>query len=111
MALNLYTETELLAELGSRLREQRLRRNLLQKTLAEKAGLSVSALKKLEGQGTGSLENFMKVVYALRLEKELQSLFLPQPLTIAQLEALQTPARQRARKTLRPKKTARESNR
>ncbi|NIY46462.1 helix-turn-helix domain-containing protein [Cedecea colo] len=110
MALNLYTEAELLAELGRRLRDQRLRRNLLQKTLAEKAGISVSALKKLEGQGTGSLENFMKVVYALRLEKELQSLFVPQPLTIAQLEALRAPARQRARKATRPRKIARESN-
>ncbi|WP_435953741.1 helix-turn-helix domain-containing protein [Dryocola sp. BD626] len=107
MALNLYTETELLAELGNRLRDQRLRRNLLQKTLAEKAGISVSALKKLEGQGSGSLENFMKVVYALRLEKELQPLFALRPLTIAQMEAMQEPTRQRARRTVRKKeKTA-----
>jgi transcriptional regulator with XRE-family HTH domain len=107
VALNLYTETELLAELGNRLRDQRLRRNLLQKTLAEKAGISVSALKKLEGQGSGSLENFMKVVYALRLEKELQPLFALRPLTIAQMEAMQEPTRQRARRTVRKKeKTA-----
>lgn len=98
MALILYTESELLAEIGSRLKEHRLRRNLLQKSLAEKAGISVSALKKLEGKGQGSLENFMKVIYALRLEKELQTLFVPQTMTIAQLDTLQEPMRQRARR-------------
>lgn len=108
MALILYTENELLAELGNRLREHRLRRNLLQKKLAENAGISVSALKKLENQGLGSLENFMKVVFALRLEKELQTLFVPQPLTIAQIEKLQKPSRLRARPSSRSKKLVKE---
>lgn len=98
MALILYTESELMAEIGNRLKAQRLRRNLLQKSLADKAGVSVSALKKLESKGQGSLENFMKVVFALRLEKELQTLFAPQAMTIAQLETIQTPPRQRARR-------------
>ena len=99
MALILYTESELLYQLGHRLRECRLRRNLLQAELASRSGISVSTLKKLEGNGQGTLENFMKVVFALRLENEVNSLFMPQPVSIAQIEALKAPIRQRARKT------------
>ncbi|CAQ84179.1 MULTISPECIES: helix-turn-helix domain-containing protein [Photorhabdus] len=101
MALILYTESELLAELGHRLREHRLRRNMLQTELASRSGISVSALKKIEGSGRGTLENLMKVVFALRLENEIKSLFMLQPVSIAQLEAMKAPVRQRARRTQR----------
>ncbi len=101
MALILYTESELLVELGHRLREHRLQRNMLQTELALRSGISVSALKKLEGSGQGTLENFMKVVFALRLENEIKSLFVPQQISIAQLEAMKAPVRQRARRTKR----------
>ncbi|KOY63736.1 DNA-binding protein [Photorhabdus heterorhabditis] len=101
MALILYTESELLAELGQRLREHRLRRNMLQTELASRSGISVSALKKIESSGRGTLENFMKVVFALRLENEIKSLFMLQPTSIAQLKAMKAPVRQRARRTQR----------
>ncbi len=96
MSLKLYSESALIAELGHRLREHRLRRNMLQQELATKAGISVSALKKLESDGKVTLENFMKVVFALRLEKEMMNLFDAPPLTIAQVEAMRTETRQRA---------------
>lgn len=111
MTLNLYSASSLLAELGQRLRTQRLRRNLLQKELAEQAGISVSALKKLEHDGQVTLESFMKVVFALRLEHEMRELFLLPAMSIAQVEALQRPPRQRAAKR-RPqvKKADRDEN-
>lgn len=96
MSLNLYSESALMTELGQRLREHRLRRNMLQKELAQKAGISVSALKKLENDGKVTLENFMKVVFALRLEREMMNLFTPPAMSIAQVEALKAPIRQRA---------------
>lgn len=96
MAIKLYSESALMAELAHRLKEHRLRRNLLQKDLAQKAGISVSALKKLESSGKVTLENFMKVVFALRLEKEMMGLFDAPALSIAQIEALKTAKRQRA---------------
>lgn len=103
MSLKLYSESALMAELGRRLKEHRLRRNMLQKELAQKAGISLSALKKLEGNGKVTLENFMKVVFALRLEKEMMSLFEAPALSIAQVEALKAPMRQRAtRRKVRP---------
>jgi len=98
MTLNLFTESQLIAGLGQRLKEQRLRRNLLQKELAVNAGISVSALKKLENDGKVTLENFIKVVFALRLEREMMNLFAPPALSISQVEALNAPSRQRATK-------------
>ncbi|MCK3670337.1 hypothetical protein [Photorhabdus noenieputensis] len=43
----------------------------------------------------------MKVVFALRLENAIKSLFMLQPTSIAQLEAMKAPVRQRARQTQR----------
>ncbi|ROR09964.1 helix-turn-helix domain-containing protein [Erwinia sp. JUb26] len=102
MSLKLYSESTLIAQLGQRLREHRLRRNLLQKELAAKAGISVSALKKLESDGRVTLENFMKVVFALRLEREMTGLFELPAMSIAQVEALKAPTRQRAAKRRTP---------
>lgn len=98
MAFILKTESEILKELGHKLKEQRLRRNMLQKELAQRAGISVSALKKMEALGQGSMENFMKIVFALRLERELIGLFQAPEKSIAQVEALHAPVRQRARR-------------
>ncbi len=96
MTLKLYSESALLAELGQRLKMHRLHRNLLQNELAAKAGISVSVLKKIENGASVTLENFMKVVFALRLEREMITLFAPPALSIAQVEALKAPSRQRA---------------
>ena len=96
MSLKLYSESTMLMELGQRLKVQRLHRNVLQNELAEKAGISVSALKKLENSGKGTLDNFIKVVFALRLEREMMTLFSLPALSIAQVEALKAPSRKRA---------------
>jgi transcriptional regulator with XRE-family HTH domain len=105
MSLNLFSESEMIAELGLRLKAYRLKRNMLQKELADNAGISVSALKKLENNGKVTLENFMKVVFALRLEREMMNLFAPPALSIAQVEALNAPGRQRATKRSSKKST------
>ncbi len=105
MKLILLTESELLTQLGGRLRENRLRQNITQKELALHSGVSESAIKKLEHSGQGTLLNFMKVVYALRLEQELMELFKIEHVSIAQIEALRKPLRQRATSDL-PKKTS-----
>lgn len=103
MTLMILTEHEILAELGERLREHRLRQNIRQKELAVRSGVSESAIKRLESTGQGTMLNFMKVVYALRLEQEVMALFKIQPVSIAQMEALQAPLRQRARPVSRKK--------
>jgi transcriptional regulator with XRE-family HTH domain len=65
MAFEFMTPQELAAELGSRLRNIRIRKMLDQKELAARAGISTRTLIMLE-QGRGStVETFLRVLKAL----------------------------------------------
>lgn len=52
---------------GERLKATRLRRGLTQEALAERAGLSVGVIKKLERGGTGRLETYHALARALHV--------------------------------------------
>lgn len=86
------------AQLGQRLRAWRLLRNLSQDELAARAGCSLSAVRRLEAKGQGSLELVVRVAQAVQAADGLNSLFeLPALTSIAQAEALAaSPARRRA---------------
>lgn len=97
MALVLATHQEILHTLGQRLRSQRLAQGLAQRDLAAMAGLSLGALRKLENDGQCSLETLLRVVQALGLVNELESLFVLKRLSIADMElAAAVTQRQRA---------------
>lgn len=65
MSFPLQTPEEIENQVGEDLRARRLQRNLTQATLAERAGVSVNALKRLEsGQGS-SLRTLICLVRAL----------------------------------------------
>jgi transcriptional regulator with XRE-family HTH domain len=59
------TSTELEELLGSRLRELRLLKNLDQASLAERAGVSVNALKHLESGRGARVNSLIKVLRGL----------------------------------------------
>ena len=59
------TVRELQVDLGKRLRALRLRRNISQQQLADKAGLSLRALINLEGGAGSSVATFVRVLKAL----------------------------------------------
>ena len=90
------------AQLGQRLRALRLLRNLGQAELAARAGCSLSAVRRLEAKGQGSLELVVRVAQALQAAEGLGSLFeLPVLTSIAQAEALaSSPSRRRASRGL-----------
>lgn len=95
MATN-QTVDELEIELGEKLKRLRLNKNLDQKTLAARAGVSVRALRNLES-GTGSTtKTLLSVVRALGRESWIQTV-APVP-TINPL-ALTVRAAQRLRAT------------
>ena len=96
MSFTVATTDEILAALGARLRAQRLAQNLPQRELAQMAGLSLGAMRKLETNGQTSLETLVRVIQALGLTGELENLFVLKRESIAQMEQAQV-AHQRKR--------------
>lgn len=86
MTFILSTSAEIQSALGTRLRAQRLAQALTQHELAQMAGLSLGALRKLEHDGQCSLATLVRVVQALGLVGELDDLFIPKRQSIAQME-------------------------
>lgn len=95
MIFHLSTSAEILQELGIRLREQRLAQSLTQRELAQMAGLSLGALRKLETDGQCSLETLVRVVQALGLQQALEDLFVLKRQSIAQMEQVDLASRRR----------------
>jgi putative transcriptional regulator len=91
------TSDQIETALCSRLERIRLSRNMTQRQLAEEAGVSTRTIGRLEkGQGV-SLDTFIRVLIALRIQHSLQSL-LPDP-TVRPIERVGagTGERKRAR--------------
>ena len=93
MAFFLSTPAEILHFLGVRLREQRLAQSLTQRELAQMAGLSRGALRKLEADGQCSLETLVRVAQALGLLDALEDLFVLKRQSIAQMEQVEVVSR------------------
>ncbi len=93
MAFLLSTPAEILHTLGARLREQRLAQSLTQRELAQMAGLSLGALRKLETDGQCSLETLVRAAQALGLLEALEDLFVLKRQSIAQMEQVEVVSR------------------
>ncbi len=68
------TSTELEERLGARLRELRLLQNLDQKSLAQRAGIALNAVKHLEAGQGARVNSLLKVVRALGRSEWLETL-------------------------------------
>jgi transcriptional regulator with XRE-family HTH domain len=91
------TDTALLTEVGARVARHRLEANLTQSELAQRAGVGLRTLQRLEsGEVAAQLSVFLRVCRALGLVERIDA-FLPAaaPGPIEQLER-QGAARQRA---------------
>lgn len=98
------TNAELEADIGEKLRSLRLLKNLDQKTLAERAGISLSALKSLESGSGSSLKSLVGVLRALGREAWLDTIAPVATINPMQMTHAAKP-RQRAaprRRTLKP---------
>jgi transcriptional regulator with XRE-family HTH domain len=83
---NLMNHIEICQELGLRLKSQRLMKNIKQQDLASRAGVSVGTVKNLESKGQSSLESFVRIVMALDMTQELESLLILRIRSIEQME-------------------------
>jgi len=93
---SLASEREIRTELGARLRAQRLAKSLSQVDLAQRAGIGLATVQRLEARGDSTLENFVRAVMGLGLADELQALFELKIRTIAQMEQAEKFRRVRA---------------
>ena len=93
------TADEVMKELGLRVSEHRLSLNWTQKELAERSGLSLSTIIRLEsGVGSTRLEAFASICMALNLTSGFESL-LPEVKMMPQEVIKGVKMRQRARKS------------
>lgn len=98
------TVDELMTELGEQLRAQRLRINFTLEDVAQKTGLSINAVRRLEGGDGSTLASFVAVLKALQRASWLRT--LQPPVTINPLDMLKQRApRQRAYKKRTPAST------
>jgi transcriptional regulator with XRE-family HTH domain len=101
----LRTTNEWEVEVGRRLREIRLSRNLTQETVAVSANVSVGALKNLESGRGSSLRTLIQILRALDQVQWLESLQPPQstftPMALLrEQQALESKRRKRGTGTL-----------
>lgn len=95
----LLSPPELAAELGQRVRRERLRQDLTQRTLAARAGVSRVTVTRMEADGTATLTSFLAVLSALRRAGDLTQLLEPPPaMTIDEFVAAGEPTRRRGRR-------------
>ncbi len=97
--LRLISTLAVLTELGGRLRQQRLARLWTQQDLAARAGVALSAVKKLESGSNATLRTLVKVSQAMSLMQDLAETFQPKvAASIAEMERAARAPRQRARR-------------
>ena len=91
--LQLNDPEDIVHQLAARVRAERLRRGWKQSTLAERSGVSLPTIRRYERTGRTSLENLLKLCYALGRLDEFDGLLKPPPASsIADLETRFTEA-------------------
>jgi transcriptional regulator with XRE-family HTH domain len=100
-----HSDAVILGELGKRLTQARLERNLSQAELATEAGVAKRTLERLEAGQSSQLANLIRVVRALGLAGNFDSLvpeMLPSPIAELKLRG-----RQRERASRRAQRATR----
>lgn len=103
MKFSLLSASGVCDELSVRIKRQRLSQNRTQAEFALMSGISVRTVKNLEKDGKCTLDTFIRCLMALGLIEELESVLSTKISSIAQMEAMEKPQRQRARKLIQIK--------
>jgi transcriptional regulator with XRE-family HTH domain len=103
--LQFRTPEELQTELGRRLKQLRLSKNLDQRTTAEKAGITRAALQNLEAGRGSSVKTLVRTLKALNYLEGIEIL-APEPTInpLAMLKTKRIPARARRSRGPQPEK-------
>lgn len=76
---SLHSPEEAAGTLAERVRELRLERGWRQKTLAERSGVTLASLRRFETSGQISLQNLLRLAFALHRLDEFLDLLEPPP--------------------------------
>ena len=87
-----------LNEIGERLKRHRLNRNLSQKEVAERAGIGLASVARLEDGKGSTLTNFIRVLTALDVLDSLDAFLPVPPISPIQLAKLHGKERRKASK-------------
>jgi len=91
-----WSDEAILGELGDRLRQARLNANVTQQELADRAGVSLGALRGAEAGSGTSMTTFVRIMRALGLLDRIE-MMLPVPeMSPLQLLAMKGTTRSRA---------------
>ena len=74
---SLYTPEEISRELAKKLKDLRLQKKWKRSTLAMRSNVTEASLKRFEQTGNVSMENFLKLVFALDRLDEMQTILQP----------------------------------
>ncbi len=92
------SNSAILAELGKRLKEYRLRKNYTQEELATKSGIGLSSIKKIENGQSVSVSILISVMRTLKLLDNFETLIPEPPISPVELLKLKGKTKQRATK-------------
>lgn len=73
--LNQKTPNEIAKSLADKIKENRKKLKISQEALAQKSGVSLGSIKRFETKYEISLQSFIKIVIALDLDKDIETLF------------------------------------
>lgn len=99
MDWNSLSNTEIISEMGSRLKDFRLQKKLTQQQLAERAGVSLFTVAQIERGKSVSVSMLIAVMRVLRLLDNLELLLPRQEVSPIELLKLQGRKPQRIRTT------------
>lgn len=71
----IFTLRDQMAGLGKRIRERRLALDLTQQAAAAKAGVAYRTWRRMEAEGTASIEDLVRAAIALRCDEGIVGLF------------------------------------
>ncbi len=96
---SLRTPEQVGLDLAGRVRELRLTKKWKQSTLAKRSGVSLASLRRFETSGQISLQNLLKLAFALHRLDDFDEILNPPPAaTLAELVELEDQTRQPKRK-------------
>lgn len=82
------TEAEISQELGHRIAQQRIKKNITQAELASRAAVSISTIKRLEKGEGATLGNFIRVLNSLGLVNDLSQIAVKPTFSIQEFEEM-----------------------